>query len=205
MAVGQDDILRVVAQFRAAQTSTRVQGVYHFKVNTFVMGPDSDVANDFKTFMEALYLTIAGLQSTTTVGEFVKVTNLTQRERVGQLGLTYAGTVPGGEILPPQCAAEVLVSLKKLRSTARKYIGPLAETIQADGILTAAAVANLTDFLAMYITNFNGAITGNTYEPVTVKTAGTVIQNVNTFDDSTGRIVDIVHTQRRRTQGVGLT
>lgn len=206
MSVEEGDYLRFKVQARESTSDTRVIHQFDWQVETFVIGPDTDVLADMVDEMDTRFGTISALYPTTFVGEYVNAVNLTKRERIGQTDWEFQGTGVLGEVLPPQIAAEALVATKKIGVTARKYLGPFLESQQADGTWIAAALTALDNFNARFGSGtIVGTVTGNTYLQGIARVVDLAVVSFQDFLGATGRVVDQARTQRRRTSGVGLT
>ena len=201
-----EDIFRFVPQLRDTGTDTRVQNVFYGQVTVLVDPTDQAIEADAITMMTDIYNQVAGLISDSVTGENIRITNVTNRERVGQPDWPFTGGVPGGEGLPPQVAAQVLFPLKATGRTGRTYFGPFVETVQSDGEWSAAAKTALGNAGQAIANLFNGNVSGNEYQLGIARfVAGGALQDFTEFRDGVFEVTDFARTQRRRTAGVGLT
>lgn len=205
MANEVNDVFRVTPTFRVAEQTTRIQNVFYVQAFALNDPTDATVLANCRDIILNHYNTIQDFVTETFTGEDVRVTNVTKRERVGVIGLTFQGTDVTTEPLPPQTAAEVLVPLKAVGRTGRKYIGPLAENAQDAGVLTAAAIAALDNFHGQMTTNHQFVGDANDYDVGIARFNGKVLLDYSSYFELTGRTIDTLRTQRRRTAGFGLT
>jgi len=205
MSVGQDDVLRATWRADSSSPNTIVENVFWFKCSAFVTGPDSDVGQEIRDEVEAMFNAIQLDLSTDYVNADLRVVNQTKKEFVADGDVGFAGTGSNTDTNPAQIAVEVLARGNQLGHTGRKYIGPVIDAVFDGGTISAVALTRFQTFATLYEDTFVGAITGNQYESGTaVLGAGGVVQSFRAFVDLRSVVVRVARTQRRRIPGRGL-
>lgn len=177
-----------------------VVNVFWFRLTTVIDGSDATLEVDAVAIIESLFANIAGSIGSKLAQDNVTLINKTQDEFIGEAALTtnFNGA---GDVLPLQCAALVIGRTAKPRTQGRKYLGPLPEGVQQDGILTAASRIEFDAFAAEYVAPLSPA-SGNVWEAGVAKLgAGGVLVSFEPFKE--GKALGAIRTQRRRTLGRG--
>jgi len=202
MTVVNDDVLRVTCNFLLPD-GTQYQNVYHYIAAFVASFGDSTVVTLIQTQMEAMYAEMVTVVNTGTVEQVSSV------DKVAWDGLEWAVTanvgtfIPAfapssaGDITPNQISPFVVFKTERPRSVGRKFMFPVMEVNQNQGILTAPQIAALVAYAAEVMTDI-------TMAPLSTLIPGIPRTAVNSFLVFLLAIVtDIVGTQRRRRPGVG--
>jgi hypothetical protein len=195
MSVVDGDIVRVVA--RQSYGEDDIQNVYHCRYTGPDIGDDDfvdEVADALDTAHDAYNVVVASSIDYDTIWFW----NVTQDRPLGEVAwptLTVGGS--GADIMPLQTAPLVLFNTAAPRSQGRKYLCPTTETAtNAGGVLASPALTALVNY-ATYILGTmvvgSGTASWGTYNPTLTRFAEFVSAVVR----------DLLHTQRRRTPGVG--
>lgn len=206
MAVAEEDVLKIVWQFKVDGVGTRGQNVFWYQVTTLVSGDEGDVQDDFETKMVAMFANASDWFSSDYSLEHLRMTNETQKQFVGQEFPVFAGGGAAGASTPAQVAVEVLGRATKLGHVARKYLGPCIEATHDDGRLVAGALADFGLFAVEYTASFVGATSGNLYQPVMVKVLpGGAVGEITNISDDLFTVIPTARTMRSRIPGRGLS
>lgn len=205
MPLLEGDILRCTPQIKNTALGSRFQNVFTYAVTGFISDVFADIQNDFALQMNTLYNTIEPMMTADNLNDGVKLLNITRKETYGVFPWTFAGSNVGTDDLPAQICAEVLAYTKDSGRFGRKYLGPMVESEVTDGVWSAAMQAALSGFAGIYIQQFVGGVTGNTYTAGVARKVGAAYV-FQAFAGALGtQVITYARTQRRRTPGYGLT
>jgi len=192
------DILRVTAGLAIGIDST-VQNVYYLRIDEAGGVADAQILTDMGEYLEDAYTEVVPQLANNCTFEEYKVTNVTTKVDIGISAFpTLTSGTNAGDMLPFGISGLVRARTPTVGREGRKFIGPLVETSQTDGLLSAGLVADLEDFGDEAYGTFVST-SGNTYQPV-----------IYDRDAHVGReMTDIIASnipayQRRRKQGVGI-
>lgn len=206
MPVALDDILQAVWKSKHTDPNTIMVQAFYYKASNVVDGDEANVQLDMEQQHISLFENIQTSLSNRYEMTAVRVTNQTQKTLIGEgPGAGFTGIGGAGEVLPAQDAALVVARSTKLGHQGRKYLGPLLEGVVDNGALLPANLANFDAFGQMWDSEWVGNVTGNTYQPGTVKFApGGAVQEFTQFDTFLSTAYADMRTQRSRRPGVGL-
>lgn len=204
MYVNPGDYVRIIAQQQDMNGSI-IQNVYFYRHDGLGSISDPNFLTAIEVEMSDLYTTIQTYipntcNPTSIVCDVVDFVSgkLTSVATIGEIQwTTWAGGQGSGEGLPQGNAAVLNFSTATPGVVGRKYLGPLVEQGQADGILAAAFQTALAAFVVELLDGF--IISTNTFNPIVMSTklADAVLL-------AEGIIKSIVGYQRRRKAGVGV-
>lgn len=199
MAVSTGDILRIAARQETDGVDDSIN-VMHFEVFTPPTGgSDASALEDLADHFGLAWQLIAGLYPNYVNPVDLQVYNITDDAPTGVIAWAggYDGGTSGGESLPHQDAAMVLWSTGVKRRIGRTYLGPLAESAQANSRLVAGTITAIENWTA-YIRESVDAPNGGDYRLVIwSRQAGA--RSVPTAV----RVAPIVAHQQRRKPGRG--
>lgn len=198
MAVSPGDVIRVVAKM--AQAGQEIQNVYELFHGGSSSVTEAALLSDIADWLNVAYGFIVGRQSTAHTYESIEAANVTQNTPVGEIAwpTRTAGTDASSNPVPLQIAGLIRFPSNYLGSQGRKFIAGLTENmIDGNGILTAATQTDLATMAASLlggVTSGTESFTFGKDNPAKSRYASFLSAIVN----------DVVATQRRRKQGVGI-
>lgn len=204
MSVATNQILHCVIEATLGQ-GTVVQNRKRFKTEFASPLSDATVLNAVKTWVETLYGFVASeIKSNVTLEDgTVDVIEWNAVESVWEViqnvGIyspldTFASV---DEALPNQCSAFVIGNTARPKSKGRIFVFPFTEAFQNHGILTSIAMTALGLFAAQYIAD----------QPISADALLTGIVRETSSEwlpFLTVSFQDVIGTQRRRRQGIGM-
>lgn len=205
MSISNGDIIKVVMEV-LLESGTISQNVYYFIAALTSPEGNTSVTTEVETWIEALYSNLSSQLPNSMTQRVCSVDqiewNATEEfwETVQSVGLftPTIGFNNAGEPLPNQCAALATFHSLLPRSRGRKFLFPFAEDQQDASFLVAAALTALAAYAA-------DAMDVITFAPLNTLTPGIVRTAVGVFlEFNNATVTDLIHTQRRRTQGVGI-
>lgn len=206
MSVGQDDVIRVVAEWDVPD-GTIAQLVYHFLGVTAVTASDAAIVTAAIAHLEAAWPQVDQEISDLVLGSTLEVfkwdfTN-NRFDGIGSGVLTGADGIDTDEMLPHGAAGLGKIFTEAARRQARKYIPGLTEGSQVDGTISAAALSAIALFLADLDDDLLAA--GLTLEFGTFNTDPTS-SLFETFSSASGTVQAeaAFAYQRRRRPGTGI-
>lgn len=202
MALGVGDIVRTTVNFLLGN-AVQYQNVYHHIFDGVGGISDAAVVLDIKAWAEAAYDELVSFTANNVVEQlsFVDQVEWVVDEwvTVANVGTFTPLFVPVGgiEITPNQISPFVTFKTARPKSVGRKFLFPVPEAAQNEGILDAAAVAAMVAYAVLVVNDITLDVL-NELHPGIVRT------NVNDFEIFTVAVVtDLVGTQRRRRPGYG--
>lgn len=204
MSVVNQDILRVSLNFELGD-GTQYQNVYHMIRDGEDVYSVQAHLDAIETKMEAAYADIQALVSTYITEQLCFVDRVEFNEIVDEWRIVEnIGTFtplfePSGSIdgVPYQCAPYIYFKTQRPRTVGKKFLFPVGEDVQSDGILSGPAVTAYTAMAAELLAGI--ALGGDA-----TLTFGVPRTGVNSwFNFLVAVVSDIIGTQRRRKPGVG--
>lgn len=198
MAVNPLDVITITAKMiQAGQAVRNVFQVIHAGVSSVA---ESAVYTALSDWLDDAYGVLQPGLTDELSFETIEAVNTTQGTPIDEAAwptLTVGGA-SANQAEPLQVAALVRFPTNYLGSQGRKYIGGLTEgQLEDNGIVSTGTLGGLATFGADVVAGF--AVTGNDFVP------GVDNPTLARFAAFTGAIVnDVVSTQRRRKQGVGI-
>lgn len=188
--------VQVLGQFKGTDA---VENVYQAKMTDPGGGTAAETVDWAKEWILNLTLTIQNELSINYGYEEIQVLNLTQDTFLGQ-DFSIVGGLGAGDALPPQNCALVMGRTLEPTVDGRKYLGVFIETVQTDGVWSAALRTNLASFGNVWKDEFTSV--------ALVKGQGQVVSKpplapIVPRDIQSILVVSGVRTQRRRTLGRG--
>ena len=202
MTVVNGDVLRITVNF-SLPDGTQYQNVYHMIAQFIASFGDSTVVDEVKAWVEAVYATVITMVNSGTTEQVSSVDKVawtgTEWEVTANVGTFVPSFAPtgAGDVCPNQISPFVVFKTERPRSVGRKFMFPVMETDQNQGILSPGAIALLVAYAAEVMTDI-------TMAPLSTLIPGIPRTAVNAFlTFFIGVVTDIVGTQRRRRPGVG--
>lgn len=205
MSIAVGEVVRVVCKLIDVNGS-QIQNVFYAYHSGSSPVAEATFLSDVETKLSATYGLVSTLIPNTTtsdeiscdVVEFIGGKETVVRP-VGDIAwTTWSGGTASGEGLPQQDCALVQFPAGSTSLRGSKYIGPLAETAQANGSLTSAAVSALTSWAAAVVSGFIVDTTEQFYFAIMSTKFATHIKLASSIINS------LVATQRRRRAGRGI-
>ncbi len=202
MTIEQSDVLRVTCNF-ILQDGTQYQNVYHYLFDGVGVIADATIVTEFAAQMQTAYEALEDLIRNDILNDLSSVdlvdfvTDQWEVIRnVGTFTLTILGT-QAGDAIPNMSSAFVTLKTARPKSVGRKFLFPVVEAEQAQGILTPAAVTDIVAYTDAIIADIVVAVV-NALQPGIVRTG---INDVLLY--TVGVVTNVIGTQRRRRPGVG--
>lgn len=202
MTVVNGDVLRITVNFQLPD-GTQYQNVYHMIAQFVASFGDETVVSEVQSWVEAVYATVITMVNSGTAEQVSSVDKVawtgTEWEVIANIGTFVPSFVPtgAGDITPNQISPFVVFKTERPRSVGRKFLFPVMETDQNQGVLAPAAIALLVSYATEVMTDI-------TMAPLSTLIPGIPRTAVNAFFTFLLAVVtDIVGTQRRRRPGVG--
>lgn len=203
MSVDVGDVVRVVGRMTDMYGSL-IENVYFVKHTGTSTAGNIPFLSAAEVWLSTAYARVqASMPTTVTPVDVVcdKVSwvggKLVTTENIGTIPwTTWSGGTATGEGLPQGNAAVVNFPGQSPGIQGRKYVGPLGEVAQANGVLTSAAQTQLTLFAGDVLSGFLVGVEQMTFVLMSSKYA----QAVGVLS---AVIKAVVGYQRRRKQGVG--
>lgn len=190
------DIIRVTAKMSANSGVDLFQNVYHL---LFAGSPAEDniVHDAIALVLDDAYSYPENGWPTTIDADSISSWNLTQdRPMIEAAWPSFGGGTGAGDSVPYQCAPLVLFETDTARSQGRKYLPPVTEALQTNGVLSSA----MTDQLVFFAAEFLGGVIGSGWSAL----FGNWNPDLARFATWTDALIkSIIRTQRRRVPGVG--
>lgn len=199
MAVTVGDIIRVAARHKWNNIDD-VVNVFHVNVGAIpgVGGNNTLFLQDVRAWLISAYTEIQGEMSSEVEPGDITAYNITDDEPIGQISWgAYTGGSGTGDGLPPGVAALVLWRTTVKRTVGKTYLPPFTEGQQANGSLTAGALAAVDQFGTTLRDPFTGANMYQVAFAIYKRSAGTT--HVPTGHTAS----PILAYQRRRRPGTG--
>jgi len=203
MSVSNGDILKVAYE-ATLPSGTIVQNVYHLEAHFAAPYGDAAILTAIEAWLEDVYGDVAGSMKSTIT------TNLCAVDKVAWDGAKWAVTANVGFVLPTIAYAETGETLPQMdaafaqfltdrpKSSGKKFLAGYGEAQQDGGILIGAA---LTD-LGLYAQE---VLNGIFLQPLNDLVTGVPRSSADVFlPFLLGVVTDLMMTQRRRRQGVGI-
>jgi len=202
MTIVNGDVLRITVNFLLPD-GTQYQNIYHMIAQFVASFGNSTVTSEIETWVETVYATVITMVNSGTAEQVSSVdkvawsgTEWAVTENVGTFVPAFAPT-GAGDICPNQISPFVVFKTERPRSVGRKFMFPVMEVDQNQGILVSSAITLLVAFAASVMTDI-------TMAPLSTLIPGIPRTTVNSFLTFLLAVVtDIVGTQRRRRPGVG--
>lgn len=204
MAIVDGDILRVSCNFELGN-GTQYQNVYYYIRDGDDPYSDAAHVSAIKARIEDMYDELAGLVLNDVVEQLSFVDRVAFNEVESQWRVVEnVGTFTpvftpseAGDGLPHQNAPYVIFKTLRPRTVAKKFLFPVSEAQQDEGILIAGAVTAVTAYAAQTIASL--ALGGDaTLTPHVVRTG---VQS--SYNLLVAVVSDVIGSQRRRKPGVG--
>lgn len=198
MPVNPLDVLRITAKF--SQASQQIRNVYDVIHGGLTQQTDADVWNGVLLWLELAYTFVQPGQTSQFSYDTIDIVNVTQGLPI--IEVAWPNLSAGGDVnndpLPLQIAAVCRFPTNYLRSQGRKFVGGLTENqTQGNGVLIPTTVTAHASYAARIAAGFT--VNGDLF------VAGADNPSKARFAAFTASIVnDVVGTQRRRKQGVGI-
>lgn len=202
MTVQSGNVVKTVVDF-TSPAGNHQQNVWHHQANFISDQSDSAVLAAIVAWVGTVYSQLNGSiraawddpdVACDIVTWVVSKWETTHRVGEGIAGTSFVNTSEG---LPLQVSAIATFRTLRPRSRGRKFLPVFAEDTQSGGILVAAAIADVADFVTQALTDIT-VVASNTLESGIASTVtGTFWRFENGFAN------DLLHTQRRRIPGVG--
>ncbi len=202
MTVQTGDVIKTVVDFVNA-AGNHQQNVWHHQANFLADQTDAATLTAIVAWVGTTYSELNGdIKSAWDDPDvFCDIvawsgTKWETTHRIGE-GIAATSFVNGSDGLPLQVSAIATFRTNRPRSRGRKFAPAFGEDTQSGGELTAAAKADMADFVTQGLSNIT-VVASNYLEPGIPSTVtGTfwLFQN--------GFYTDILHTQRRRVPGKG--
>lgn len=202
MTVVNGDVLRITVNFLLPD-GTQFQNVYHMIAQFVASFGDTTITDEIEAWVEGVYAAIITMVNSGTTEQVSSVDKIawtgSEWEVTANVGTFVPEFVPtgAGDITPNQISPFVVFKTERPRSVGRKFLFPVMETDQNQGILVGGAITLLVAYAAEVMTDI-------TMAPLSTLIPGIPRTAVNTFLTFLLAVVtDIVGTQRRRRPGVG--
>lgn len=159
MSVAQDEIARVVADFRHDDRAD-VQNIWHMKLTTASLS-DADALDDILELLEALYALLTTAIHALTIFNRIRAINASQNSDIGIA--VPADTTPfagSGDAAPLQTAYGLTMQTAKINIRGRKFFGcPTEAHLSSGGIVQGPAITSLGN-VGDYVTSSQAATNG---------------------------------------------
>lgn len=203
MTITAGDILRTTVNFTLLD-GTLFQNVYHHRRVGLGVITDATHITAIQAWAEAMYdelVSIVHSSVTEALSSVDIVEWVTDKwmvvENIGVFTPTFT-PVGGTEALPNQISAFVVFKTARPKSVGRKFLFPMTEASQGQGILVPGSVTNIVAYADDAVNNL--VISA----PLDYLVPGIPRTSEDTFLDFTLAVVtNLVGTQRRRRPGVG--
>jgi len=204
MAVVDQDILRVSLNFEL-DDGTQYQNVYHMIRDGEDVHSVQDHLDAIEVKMELAYADIQSLVSTAVTEQLCFVDRVEFNEIVDDWRIVEnVGTFtplfePSGSTdgIPYQCAPYIFFKTQRPRTVGKKFLFPVDEFVQNDGILSGPAITAITAMATELLTNI--ALGGDATLTMGVPRTGVSAW----FNFLVAVVSDVIGTQRRMKPGVG--
>ena len=205
MTVIDGDILKIAYEV-LLETGTIAQNVYYLRADFVASQADLTVQNSIETWIEAMYSELSSQLPNTMTQRLCSIDEIVWNvgdqywETVRNVGLftPTIGFNNATEPLPNQCAAVATFNTFLPRSRSRKFLFPFGEDQQDASILIGAALTALAEYA-------DAALDDIVIGPLNELGTGVVRTAANVFLTFANAVVtDLIRTQRRRVQGVGI-
>jgi len=198
VSVAVGDTIKVTARMVWAG-AVDVQNVFYAQLGSGAGITDQDCKDDLTAWVESMYTVIVGAMPTSLAFVDLDYFNATQHV---PMGVDFWPTLTAGtgstEIQASGVAAVITAFTHLVRTRGRKFFGPLIEDAVDSGLLNSATMIALASVMALWVTPFTGATSGETWTPGVLKRLTNAFWS---FRDAVVR--NIPGYQRRRKQGVG--
>lgn len=204
MAVVDQDILRVSVNFELGD-GTQYQNIYHMIRDGEDVHSVQDHLDAIEVKMELAYADIQTLVPLDVTEQLCFVDRVEFNEIVDEWRIVEnVGTFtplfePSGDTqgLPYQCSPYIYFKTDRPRTVGKKFLFPITEFFQSDGVMTPAAVTAIVAMATELLTAI--ALGGDA-----TLTLGVVRTGVQSWYNFLVAVVqDVIGTQRRRKPGVG--
>jgi hypothetical protein len=203
MSIFADDWVRIVVRMTDINGSS-IQNAYHYQhtgsgsvaEGAFLIAVESEMASMYGYIEDNIPDSLTPLDITCDVVDF-SGGELVVLRNVGTIAFTtWNGGTATGDGLPQGNAAVVNLPTYEAGVLGRKYIGPLVEAVQNNGILGSGILADLATYAADFIGGFDASAEPFSPGVMSTKLAQGVLI-------ASAVLNAVVGYQRRRKSGVG--
>lgn len=203
MTVNNGDVLKIAYQ-AILPSGTYVQNVYYLEAQLAAPQADASVLTAIETWLEDVYDDVRTSMKSTITQDLCAVDKIAWdgskwavTDNLGYVlpSITYTLT---DEMLPQMDAAFVLFHTDRPKSNGKKFLAGYTEAMQSDGYLIAGALTSLAAYAAEVLA---GIFLG----PLNDLVSGVPREAADVFlPFALAVATDLMMTQRRRRQGVGI-
>lgn len=200
MAITEDDIIRVACR-QEWDGREDVVNVFHYMAGEILGGAtDAQLMVDIGKIVSKQFDEVKSYISGDCGTVDISFYNVTDDSPVGVTDWPgpYSGGTSGGETLPPQITAMLLLPTAVKRRMGRVYLPPMSEASQAGGRWVAGVQTAASAFMSTMLTAQEGDESGTFFRYIVWSRA----QGEGSFP-TYGRLAAIAATQRRRKSGRG--
>lgn len=196
MSLQDNDVIRVTAKMSRASSLGEIQNVYHIRYDGSSVSYET-LWDAVATWLDDAYGNIVDEIHPNVHFDTIEMFNVTQDEPVGEDAWpTLTAGTGASDMLPAQTSPLVLFPTNTARSQGRKFLPPVGEESQSNGVLLAGVLTSMANYAADLLENIPvgvwSAAVGN-YNPTLARFAPWISAIVK----------DVLRTQRRRVAGVG--
>lgn len=139
--------IRVAAR-QLLNGTDEIVNVFHFTVSVAGTNGDQGILDEAAAKLSNAWVELAGILPNDLAPNIVDVYNVTQDYPLGSTAWegAYTGGTSSGEYLPPQVSLLVLWNTSVKRVQGKTYLGPIVETVHADGVFTGTAITAASDW-----------------------------------------------------------
>lgn len=141
--------------------------VFDLQVSTGAVAPQADITQDIIDMFSLVYATIEDDITDNLRCVELRYRNVTLGEptRYAPWTGSYIGGTGSADSLPPQNAALVILRTETVNVQGKKYLPTFTEPSQANGVLTAGALADVQDFCDALFAVLTGPLTSADFLP----------------------------------------
>lgn len=199
MAITHDgDVLRITARMNLLSTGA-VENVYTMRWNGLLSSEDGPVMTHVSTYLEDLVSDVTNFQPGDLKYIDVEGFNHTQSRPMPTVNWpTLTEGAGSGDYLPPGVSALAFFRTGLSRVIARKFLGPVLESLNTNGFFTSAVLTSLSSFIGKMLSPDISLIDAGTLTPGVISKAGTF----HALTDGTGSSSPAYQRRRRAGRGI---
>lgn len=200
MTIAAGNVLKLTAKLTLPNAG-QCQNVYYVEVTDIAGQNQLQIRTAIGRYLDAIYVAIDTHMDTNVEPDIIDIYNLSADTAEPSVNFnSFAGGTGAAQGLPPQNSVMIRGTTNVKRREARKYMPPVTEVDQENGIVNAGTLTDYATAGAAWIADYIDGTNGVTLNPVVVRALAPLV-----FSPLQSALINaVIDTQRRRKQGVGI-